>query len=126
MKIIHTDRAPPAIGPYSQAVISEGILYTSGQIALNPATGEMVGGNAREQIIQCLKNLTEILMAAGTDKNAVLKTTLFLTSMDDFVSVNEIYAAWLGQHRPARSTVAVSALPRGALVEIECMAKITG
>lgn len=122
MELIHSNDAPKAIGPYSQALAHQGLLFTSGQIALSPQTGELVGSNAKEQARQCLKNLEFVLRAGGADINTILKVLIFLKNMDDFAAVNEVYQAWVGEHRPARSTVAVAGLPRGALVEIECVA----
>lgn len=124
MKFVATDKAPAAIGPYSQAVSSNGLLFTSGQIALSPETGQMMGATAAAQAQQCLANLAEVLKAGGASVNAILKVTIFLVNMDDFAAVNEVYQQWLGEHRPARSTVAVAALPKNALVEIECVATL--
>ena len=123
MKTIATDHAPAAIGPYSQAMQVGDLLYTSGQIALTPA-GEMVDGDIHDQAHQVLKNLGEVLAAAGTTFDQVIKTTIFLTDMEDFIAVNTVYAEYFGEHKPARSTVTVKALPRNAKVEIECIAKI--
>ncbi len=124
MNIIATNKAPAAIGPYSQAIAANGFLFTSGQIALLPETGEMIGSTAAAQAQQCLVNLAHVLQAGGAAINTILKTTIFLTTMDDFAAVNEVYQQWLGDHRPARSTVAVAALPKNALVEIECVASL--
>lgn len=126
MKMIHTDQAPQAIGPYAQAVTAGNVVYTSGQIALDPVTGMMVGEDARTQAVQCLSNLEAVLKAAGSGTDSILKVTIYLKSMNDFVAVNDVYSTWLGAHRPARSTVAVAGLPRGALVEIECVAEHKG
>jgi len=123
MKAVSTDKAPAAIGPYSQAMQVGDMLYTSGQISLN-TKGEMVSEDIHEQTHQVLKNLGEILSAAGASYNDVIKTTIFLVDMDDFLSVNTVYAEYFGEHKPARATVAVKALPRDAKVEIECIAKI--
>jgi len=123
MKAVSTDKAPAAIGPYSQAMQVGDMLYTSGQIALN-TKGEMVSEDIHEQTHQVLKNLGEILSAAGASYNDVIKTTIFLVDMDDFLSVNTVYAEYFSEHKPARATVAVKALPRDAKVEIECIAKI--
>ena len=122
MQIIATDNAPQAIGPYSQAVMVEGILYSSGQIALTPE-GELIDGGVAEQTRQVLKNLSAVLEAAGGTLGDVIKTTIFLANMDDFTVVNEVYAEFFGDHRPARSTVAVKTLPKEVLVEIDCIAK---
>ncbi len=123
MKQIHTDKAPAAIGPYSQAIESDGFLFTAGQIALDPATGEMSGGDVREQTQRVLDNLEAVLAEAGVTWDAVVKTTIYLADLTDFPVVNEIYGARLGNARPARSTVQVSALPRGGLVEIDAIAR---
>jgi 2-iminobutanoate/2-iminopropanoate deaminase len=123
METISTDKAPRAIGPYSQAVVVDGILYSSGQIALTPA-GELVEGGVEEQTRQVLRNLSAVLEAAGSSLQRVIKTTIFLADMGDFSTVNEIYAEFFGEHRPARSTVAVKTLPKEVLVEIDCIAKV--
>ena len=122
MRIITTDKAPEAIGPYSQAILVGGMLYTSGQIALRP-DGTMVEGGVAEQTRQVLSNLSAVLEAAGGTLNDVIKTTIYLAEMEDFITVNRIYAEFFGDHRPARSTVAVKTLPKGALVEIDCIAQ---
>ena len=123
MQTISTDRAPQAIGPYSQAVVVDGILYSSGQIALTPE-GELVEGGVEEQTRQVLRNLSAVLEEAGSSLQRVIKTTIFLSNMEDFAAVNEIYAEFFGEHRPARSTVAVKTLPKEVLVEIDCIAKV--
>jgi len=123
MQFIKTDKAPQAIGPYSQAVVIGDILYSSGQIALTPE-GEMLESNIEIQTEQVLTNLTNVLKEAGTELGKVIKTTIFLADMNDFVKVNEIYAKYFGEHKPARSTVAVKTLPKNALVEIECIASL--
>jgi 2-iminobutanoate/2-iminopropanoate deaminase len=122
MKIISTQNAPQAIGPYSQALVVDGILYSSGQIALTPE-GELVEGGVDVQTRQVLSNLSAVLEAAGSSLQQVIKTTIFLADMEDFATVNEIYAEFFGDHRPARSTVAVKTLPKNVLVEIDCIAK---
>jgi len=124
VKQIVTSKAPAAIGPYSQAIAVGNLLFTSGQIALLPETGQMVGANAGAQAQQCLANLAEVLCAGGSDINKIIKVTIFLIDMNDFAAVNEVYQQWLGDHRPARSTVAVAGLPKNALVEIECVAAL--
>ena len=124
MKIINTIEAPEAIGPYSQAVASGGFLFLSGQIALNPQTMTLVNGDAAIQTTRVLLNIEAILRAAGIDKRYVLKSTVFLKKMTDFAMVNKIYEDFFEGHRPARSTVEVANLPKGALVEIECVAKM--
>ncbi len=123
LKLIHTDHAPAAIGPYSQAVVSGEWIYCSGQIALVPEAGEMIDGDAARQADQVLKNLTRVLEEAGSSLAGVVKTTIFLADMGDFAAVNEVYGKHFGSHRPARATVAVAALPRNAAVEIECVAR---
>ncbi len=122
MKIISTTQAPQAIGPYSQAIVVDGMLYTSGQIGLTPE-GDLVGEGIEEQTHQVLKNLSAVVKEAGGSLNDVIKTTIFLADMDDFVVVNTIYAEYFGEHKPARSTVAVRTLPLNVKVEIECIAK---
>jgi 2-iminobutanoate/2-iminopropanoate deaminase len=121
---VHTDDAPRAIGPYSQAVVSGGFVFTAGQIALDPETMEVVPGDVAHQTEQVMKNLAAILKAAGCDLARVVKTTVFLAHMKDFAAMNEVYAKHFGEHRPARSTVAVKALPRNTLVEIEAIARV--
>jgi 2-iminobutanoate/2-iminopropanoate deaminase len=121
---VHTDKAPAAIGPYSQAIAANGFLFTAGQIALDPATGQVVAGGVAEQTERVLSNLSSVLQAGGASWKTVVKTTVFLKDMRDFPQVNEIYARMIGDARPARSTVAVSGLPRDVLVEIEAVAFI--
>lgn len=123
MKIISTQNAPQAIGPYSQAIIANGMIYTSGQIGLLP-NGDMAGNGIASQTNQVLHNLKAVLEAGGSSMQNVIKTTIFLADMDDFVPVNEIYAQHFGNHKPARSTVAAKTLPKNALVEIECIALV--
>lgn len=124
LKTIQTDQAPAAIGPYSQGVIANGLLFTAGQIALDPATAQVVPGDVVVQTRQVLANLRAILDAAGATWKDVVKTTVFLSDMNDFPVVNEAYAAAMGDARPARSTVQVSALPRGVLVEIDAVVRV--
>ncbi|SDB99191.1 2-iminobutanoate/2-iminopropanoate deaminase [Terribacillus halophilus] len=119
--IIQTDKAPQAIGPYSQAVETAGTVYISGQIPLDPATGEMAG-TIEEQTDQVMRNLSAILEEAGLSFDQVVKTTIFLTSLDDFAAVNEVYGRHLSEPYPARATVEISKLPKGAKVEIEAIA----
>jgi 2-iminobutanoate/2-iminopropanoate deaminase len=121
---VSTDRAPKAIGPYAQANIAGGFLFTSGQIALSPSSGELVGGGTEAETRQVLSNLVAVLEAAGTSAEHVVKTTIFLVDLGDFAKVNAIYAEVFGDHLPARSTVQVAALPRGARVEIEAIAHL--
>ena len=123
LRIIATEGAPKAIGPYSQAIATGDLVFCAGQGALDPATGEPVGaGDVRAETERTLANLAAVLAAAGSDLLHVVKTTVFLIDMSDFAAMNEIYAKHFGAHRPARSTVAVAALPRGFRVEIECVA----
>jgi 2-iminobutanoate/2-iminopropanoate deaminase len=124
LKIVKTDKAPAAIGPYSQGIIANGFLFTAGQIALDPATGQVVAGDVKAQAERVLGNLAEVLAAAGCSWRHVVKTTVFLHDMNDFPAVNEIYGRLLGDARPARSTVQVSGLPRGVLVEIDAVAEL--
>ncbi|MBE5969300.1 MAG: RidA family protein [Lachnospiraceae bacterium] len=121
MNKINTNNAPAAVGPYSQAIEVNGMLYTSGQIALNPATGELAGNTIEEQAEQVMKNLMAVLEAAGTKAENVVKTMCFLTNIADFAKFNEIYAKYFTE-KPARSCVEVSALPKGALCEVEVIA----
>ena len=121
---VHTEQAPAAIGPYSQAVIAGNFLFTAGQIALDPATGQIVQGDVTVQTERVMKNLTAVLESAGTRWNQVVKTTVYLQDMADFPRVNEVYGRMIGEARPARSTVQVSGLPRGVLVEIDAVAMI--
>ncbi len=121
LQAIHTDRAPKAVGAYSQAIQCGNMLYTSGQIGLNPSTNSMVGDDVISQAEQVVKNLTAVIEAAGGQLNQIVKVTIFLENMGDFSEVNQIYATWLGNHKPARSTVAVAALPLAAKVEMDCV-----
>lgn len=123
MKVIHTDNAPAAIGPYSQGYLSNGFLFTSGQIALDPKTGEVVGSDIDTQTEQVMKNLSALLSAAGTDFSHVVKTTCFLADMSDFAAFNAIYGQYF-TGKPARSCVAVKTLPKNLLVEVELIAEI--
>jgi len=124
LKHVSTSGAPAAIGPYSQAVIAGGFLFTAGQIALDPASGHIVEGGIEEQTDRVLRNLTAVLEEAGTDWARVVKTTVYLQDLSHFPVVNEIYGRMIGEARPARSTVQVSALPRAALVEIDAVAVV--
>lgn len=119
---ISTDRAPGAIGPYSQAVRAGGMIFCSGQIPIDPKTGDFVSDNVAEQTEQVLKNLTAVLEAAGTTLNDVVKTTVFLADMNDFAAMNEVYARYFAENKPARATVQAARLPRDARVEIDCIA----
>ena len=124
MKMHHTDSAPAAIGPYSQAVSLDGFFFTSGQIPIDPATGQLVDGDFEAQARQVLANLKEVLGSAGLAFEHVVKTTVFVTDLGNFPVLNQLYAEAMGDHRPARSTVQVAALPMGALVEIDLVARI--
>lgn len=121
---LHTDRAPKAIGPYAQAVRANGLLFTAGQIALDPESMEVVAGDVSAQAEQVLKNLAAVLESAGAGWSDVVKTTVFLRDMADFAAVNAVYARVMGDARPARSTVAVAGLPRDVRVEIELVAAV--
>ncbi|MCK9473009.1 RidA family protein [Sulfurimonas sp.] len=123
MKFVQTNKAPAAIGPYSQAVVANGMVFTSGQIALT-LEGVMLENDVVVQTKQVLKNLQAVLEEAGASMSSVIKTTIFLASMDDFTTVNEIYAQAFGSHKPVRSTVAVKTLPKNALVEIDAIALV--
>lgn len=122
MKAIHTDNAPAAIGPYSQAIEVNGFVFASGQIPIDPKTGNFVEGGITEQTRQAIVNAGNILKAAGTDLSHVVKTTVYLDNMDDFAAMNEVYAQYFSRPFPARSAVAVKKLPKGALVEVEVLA----
>lgn len=122
-KVIHTAKAPAAVGPYSQAIASGDFLFCSGQIAIDPATNEVLRGDVKTQTEQVMKNIAAVLEAGGLQFSNIIKTTIFLTDMNDFATVNEIYAKAFPQEPPARSTVAVSALPKGVNVEIEVIAR---
>jgi len=121
---VQTGNAPKAIGPYAQAIKANGFVYTAGQIPLDPKTGDIIGKGIAEQTRQVLENLKAVLTAAGSSLDRVIKTTVFLKNMADFAAMNEIYAEYLGNCKPARSTVAVSELPRGALIEIDLIALV--
>jgi 2-iminobutanoate/2-iminopropanoate deaminase len=124
VRTVHTEKAPAAIGPYSQGVIAGNFLFTAGQIALDPATGQIVQGDVSVQTERVLRNLTAVLENAGTSWSDVVKTTVYLQDMADFPRVNEVYGRMIGDARPARSTVQVSGLPRGVLVEIDAVAVV--
>jgi 2-iminobutanoate/2-iminopropanoate deaminase len=125
-KAVQTDAAPKALGPYSQAIVANGMVFCAGQIPLDPATGNLVAGGIAEQTHQVLKNLRAVLKAAGSDLEQAVKTTVFLKSMDSFVAMNEVYGRpeYFGANPPARSTVEVARLPRDVLVEIEVLALV--
>lgn len=124
LDVVATTGAPKAIGPYSQGIMVGGFVFTAGQVALDPATGELVAGGIADQTTRALENLRAVLAAAGSSPSQVIKTTVFLVDMADFAQMNEVYGRFFGSHRPARSTVAVAGLPRGALVEIEVIAAL--
>ena len=124
LRTVHTSDAPAAIGPYSQAIVAAGVVYTACQIALDPRTGELSAGDVATQTARVLDNLAAVLTAAGASLATVVKTTVFLADMAEFGAMNEAYARYFGDHKPARSTVQAAALPRGARVEIECIALV--
>jgi 2-iminobutanoate/2-iminopropanoate deaminase len=124
LKKITTDKAPSAIGPYSQGIVVNGFVYTAGQIPLDPVAGKIVEGGIVEQTNRVMQNLEEVLRAAGAGWADVVKTTVYLHDLSHFPTVNEVYGKWLGDARPARSTVQVTALPRGAMVEIDAIAVV--
>lgn len=124
MHSISTEKAPAAIGPYSQGVVVNGLLFASGQIALSPETGELVGATIEEQAEQVMKNVGALLAAAGTDFDHIVKTTCFLEDISDFAKFNAVYAKSFGQKLPARSAVGIDKLPKGALVEVEVIASV--
>ena len=121
-RTVSTDSAPRAIGPYSQGIAAAGFLFLSGQVALDPKTGALVQGTIREEVERVLENLKAVLEAAGTGLDRVARTTVYLTSLKEFEAMNEVYARYFGENRPARSTVQVAALPKGARVEIDAIA----
>ena len=123
-EIIATESAPRAIGPYSQAVRAGNLIFASGQIPIDPATGEFVSDEITEQTEQVLRNISAVFEAAGASLNEVVKTTVFLADMDDFTAMNDVYARFFGEHRPARATVQAARLPRDAKVEIEAIAVV--
>jgi 2-iminobutanoate/2-iminopropanoate deaminase len=125
LKFIETDQAPGAIGPYSQAVTVDGWVFCSGQIPIDPGTGELIEGDIAAQTNQVLENLTAVLAAAGASLANVVKTTVFLEDMGDFAGMNEVYARHFGDHRPARAAVAVRTLPKNVSVEIEAIARLS-
>jgi 2-iminobutanoate/2-iminopropanoate deaminase len=120
--VVATDVAPKAIGPYSQAIVTDGLVFSAGQVALDPRSGELVGKTTAEQTEQVLQNLKAVLAAAGTSLDNVVKTTVYLADMADFAQMNEVYAKHFGSHKPARSTVQAAGLPKAARVEIDVIA----
>jgi len=123
LEMIHSDAAPAAVGPYSQAVRHNGTLYLSGQIGLVPGTGKLPGDTLAAQALQVMNNLQAVLQAGGCSLKDIIKVNIYLVDMADFPELNTLYAAWLGEHRPARATVAVAALPLGARVEMDVIAR---
>lgn len=121
---VSTDQAPAAIGPYSQAIVAGGVVYTAGQVALDPVSMQVVEGGVTEQTERVFQSLSAILEAAGSGLGRVVKTTVFLRDMNDFAAMNEVYARWFGDHAPARSTVQAARLPRDVAVEIEAVALV--
>ena len=124
VKSVNTDKAPQAIGPYSQAIVANGFLFAAGQIPIDPATGQVIEGDVKMQTERVLDNLTAVLAAGGANWKDAVKTTVYLKDLNDFPAMNEVYTRMLGGARPARATVQVSALPRGVLVEIDAIAAI--
>ncbi|PZM85523.1 MAG: hypothetical protein DKT66_03150 [Candidatus Melainabacteria bacterium] len=122
MKVVATDTAPKAIGPYSQAIVANGMVFVSGQIPIDPASGNLVEGSISDQTKQVMSNLAAILEAAGADFSKVVKTTVYLKDMGDFTEMNEVYGSHFPDHKPARATVQVAKLPRDVAVEIDCIA----
>ena len=124
MEVVHSDKAPKALGPYSQAIVANGFVFASGQVPIDPVTGEFAEGGIAEQTRQSLTNVTHVLAAAGTDLSHVVKTTVYVSDMANFAAMNEVYATFFKEPYPARSAVAVKTLPKGALVEIEVLAAL--
>ncbi|HVH10479.1 MAG TPA: RidA family protein [Gemmatimonadales bacterium] len=123
LRIVSVDTAPKAIGPYSQALVVDGLVFTAGQVALDPGSGAVVGTSTAEQTDQVLKNLAAILKAAGSGLDGVVKTTVYLIDMADFAAMNEVYARHFGSHKPARATIQAAGLPKGVRVEIDAIAR---
>ena len=123
-RAVHTGGAPEAIGPYSQAIVSDGYVFCSGQVPLDPSTGELMEGSIADQTRRCMTSLEAVLSAAGSDVEKIVKTTIYLMDMDDFVDVNEAYGEFFSNEPPARATVQVAGLPKRARVEIECVARV--
>ena len=122
MHALHTDKAPAAVGPYSQAIEANGFIFASGQLPIDPSTNAFAEGGVKEQTRQSLTNARNVLAAAGVELSHVVKTTVFLSDMENFAAMNEVYAEFFKEPYPARSAIAVKALPKGALVEVECIA----
>lgn len=125
LDVVHTDGAPEAIGPYSQAISVDGWVFASGQIAIDPETGELLGGDVASQTDRVLKNLAAVLEAAGASLSTVVKTTVYLADMGTFTEMNEVYGRHFGEHRPARATVEAGALPKAVAVEIDAIARVS-
>jgi 2-iminobutanoate/2-iminopropanoate deaminase len=124
LRIVASEGAPKAIGPYSQAIVADGTIYMAGQIALDPTTSEVVGKTTAEQTDRCLKNLAAVLTAAGSGLHLVVKTTVYLIDMADFPAMNEVYARHFGSHKPARATIQAAGLPKGVRIEIDAIARV--
>ncbi|OLC52636.1 MAG: reactive intermediate/imine deaminase [Chloroflexi bacterium 13_1_40CM_4_68_4] len=122
LRSVSSEKAPKALGPYSQAIVTGDLVFCAGQVGLDPATGQVVSGDIKDQTRRCLDNLAAVLEAAGSSLDRVTKTTVFLTDLAEFTAMNEAYAERFGGHKPARSTIGIAALPRGARIEIECIA----
>jgi 2-iminobutanoate/2-iminopropanoate deaminase len=122
--VVFTKHAPEPIGPYSQAVILGNLVFSSGQIAIDPSTNQLIEGTVKEQAVRVFENLKAVLEAAGSSLDKVVKTTIFLNNMKDFSEVNEVYASYFGRSKPARSTVEVSRLPKDVLIEVDCIASV--
>ncbi|MDQ6962842.1 MAG: Rid family detoxifying hydrolase [Mariprofundaceae bacterium] len=122
IETVNTEHAPAAVGPYSQAAVYNGIVYTSGQVGLDPSLGRLVADDVSSQALQVMKNLDAVLKACDSDKSQIIKVNIFLDNMADFPTVNALYAEWLGEHRPARATVEVAGLPLAAKIEIDVVA----
>jgi 2-iminobutanoate/2-iminopropanoate deaminase len=122
LRSVSSEKAPKALGPYSQAIVTGDLVFCAGQVGLDPATGSVVSGDIKDQTRRCLDNLAAVLEAAGSSLDRVTKTTVFLTDLAEFTAMNEAYAERFGGHKPARSTIGIAALPRGARIEIECIA----
>ncbi len=122
VRSVTSEKAPKALGPYSQAIVTSDLVFCAGQVGLDPATGQIVSGDIKDQTRRCLDNLAAVLDAAGSSLDRVTKTTVFLTDLAEFTAMNEAYAERFGGHKPARSTIGIASLPRGARIEIECIA----
>ena len=123
-KIVATDKAPAAVGAYSQGVITNGLVFCSGQVPLDPATGELIGGSIEDETRRCLDNLSAVLEEAGSSWDRVVKATVYLIDINDFAAFNGVYAGYVGESPPARAAFAVAGLPKGARIEIECVAEV--